>query len=520
MKKYYDGLIKYFGWFGIIRLLLYPITAIIINPIQLVRSLWSSRILLKGDYGKYQHFNPFVAINCLFYNSRLLDFKRFGRNGKSKYTGLGNYFTGNFFHYTILSLKLFSNARCIMLFICMFGWLFSHFLWLSHSSPHWVISIIIIAGSSTTFYSQLFGYQNYNALGWLFFPLAIYGLIINNVYIATIALFLCSFGSFTSIVVATMLFTAYALFSWSFLPIIAIIPAGIKLLFHLKSLIEVGNLKKVFSSISKLLGITTSEVKYKRELRKIKLNIFELYSLILYLQFLGTCIYIDKFPFLFLVGILIYLINLKLFRFADAQSITIVLFSIATAYIIQYQSLYLLISYLFLIFPIPFSNQIFGQFCLDIYPIQKPFDINPIKNAMEKFLLPINSDEKLLMIFKNPNNRYNALFDGYRVNIELINYVCHLKKILFLPTWWVIAELNYPSAPDFWAQEPDEVIAKKNEWNADYIIIIQPENLIKIDPKWENAGFVVLNNFYWSSFSESLLKYFPKPNWWLLKYDS
>ena len=107
-----------------------------------------------------------------------------------------------------------------------------HLIWISHINTIFCLIVICIIFISTTFYANIFGHQNYNALGWAFFPIFIYGILNQEWIIASIGLFLSSFGSITVVFCANILSLFMALTLMSINPIIAIIPANIKILFQ------------------------------------------------------------------------------------------------------------------------------------------------------------------------------------------------------------------------------------------------------------------------------------------------
>ncbi|HEY6354104.1 MAG TPA: hypothetical protein VIY30_06420, partial [Burkholderiaceae bacterium] len=66
-----------------------------VTPIFVVaawmRSLWASRVLLRGQWQRYQGFHPLNALTSFFYKTQWLNIERFGRWGVSPLLGLGNY---------------------------------------------------------------------------------------------------------------------------------------------------------------------------------------------------------------------------------------------------------------------------------------------------------------------------------------------------------------------------------------------------------------------------------------------
>jgi len=149
------------GRFGFIRLLFYPLIAIIMNPIRLVQAFWSARILINGKWGEYPHFNPHMGISSLFYWTAALNIDRYGRDGISPTTGLGNFQLSRWFMYSLPSLYAYWHCGAVTVITGMFGWWLSHFVWANQTVSTWVIIVMLVSLASTKYYLNLFFLQNY-----------------------------------------------------------------------------------------------------------------------------------------------------------------------------------------------------------------------------------------------------------------------------------------------------------------------------------------------------------------------
>ena len=522
MKNILNKFLKRFGVLGFIRVVFYPVTVLITTPIRLVKTLWNCRILVRGGWNQFNHFSPYSGIEYLFYWVSHLNLKRYGRKGISPYVGLGNYPLSRWFFYTKFSLFAYRHASTVVILMSMFSWLLSHLVWGIEVDISLVLLVLFIALISTTFYANTFALQNYNILGWIFFPLGIFGILTGNWILASVAWFATSFMSFTVVFMAFLLCTFKAMISGSMMPIVILIPAALKTCFHFYPIILEKGVSFSFIPIMKALGLYKKNVKYKQgySLER-KLNV--LYFFILYAQF-GLVFYFlnGEIPFMFLAGLIIFIINSSFLRFSDVHSIQMMMLSLALATVFQGSSnIGLLASFALLASPLPiFMPFPFAKNVLDVVPELAPFSVKRLIKGMEEFLLPVHSKEKILMIFDNPIVKRKDVYDGYRTLTELVRYVATEKQVHFMPDWWAVFETNYEGAPDFWGRDVESVLKNIQLWKADYIIVYQDSGS-ELENKWEEAGFQVLNKFSWADYDADMQGIRPyygsTPDWWLLK---
>jgi len=526
MSKPLAIFVNRFGWFGFVRVLFYPLTTILTTPIRLVQTLWNCRILLHEKWCNYSHFNICAGLNSLFYWNQALNMQRFGRSGFSPYIGLGKYPLSCLFYNSFISLYLFWKAGAAVLLLGMLSWLFAHLIWLQQANIYWVIIVMFLTVISTTFYANLFSLQNYNVLGWLFFPLGLYGIITKSWIIAAIAWFFASFGSFTVVFLASIISFVSAVSFMSFAPVFTLIPAGLKLATHFYHFLIQGKVKVSLLNIMKLLGITSRGVKYKRVFSlATRISLTYLYFLIIYGQFFVVAYLISgKFSILFLTGVIIFVINSSVMRFADMQSMQMLVVSLAIVEMFQNPDPRLLLSYWILVSPLPLLASFpFMRGVLDTVPKLAPFSAEELRKGMQEFLAPVKSGERVLMAFDDPKDLYENLFDGYRFLLELPLYVAAEKEAHFMPDWFGVRELNYKGAPDIWGRDINSVLKNVEFWKANYTVVYQDRGTaLKSD--WELAGFKVLSKFSWESYEKELRGVKPysgkAPDWWLLKIPS
>ncbi len=521
MNKSLADFISRFGYFGFLRVILYPLTALVATPIRLGKALWSCRILIRQGNKDYHHFMPYAGLGYLPYWIFALILSRHGSRETCSYIGVGNYPLSRWFYYWSFSLRPYWKASAGVLLFGMFGWLIVHLAWLQQADLYWVIVVISLAAISTTFYANTFALQNYNVLGWLFFPLGLYGLFTESWIIVAVAWLLASLSSFTVVFIAGIISLVSAINSNSLFPILALLPAGLKLLIHLYPCLVSKNIKLSTLNLMKTVGIHRKTARYTRTY-PLKTIMARVYFLALYSQFFIILYLITRqIPVLFLAGITIFVINSTFARFADVQSMHMLMFSLATMYTLKTPdslvlvSFWLVVSPLPLLIPFPYTKKV-----LDVVPEAHPFSIKKLREAMEDFLVSVKPNERILMAFNNPGGALERIFDGYRALLQLLLYITAKKRIHFIPDWWAVAESNYQDARNFWGRDIHSVLKNIKEWKAGYIVVYQDTGT-KLDAIWQENGFKVLSKFSWGNHEKELrgikLYYGETPDWWLLE---
>jgi len=511
-----------YGPAGLVRFVLFPLTSLVMTPLRLIQSLWDCRILFRGKWHQYAHFYPPTAFNYLFYWNASLQLKRFGKTGTSAHVGLGHYDLSQWYQYHFLpSLPLYYKAGAVTLLAGMFGWCFAHLLWVPVLDFPWLFAVMFLALASTTFYTNLLCLQNYNVLGWMFFPVGIYGLLEGHWLIAAAAWLLAGWGSFTVMFLAILFSFATSLVQGNAMPLFAALPAVLKCSMHFLPAIASGNPKTLLLNSFKALGIIDSEVKYKR-VRTKSLNIKVIYYLLLYGQFLAILYVRDTGGYyLFVTALLIFLCNSLLIRFADIQSMAMMTMTIATAIVLKSGDPWLLPGYWLLISPLPLMTRYApANDVLDVLPRLRPFSMTPFIERMERFFDPVSPEKRILMALKDPEDIWENLFYECHGLLPLVLYVAAVRRIHLMPDWWAVFETNHKDAPGFWGESVDSVLKNIRQWHVDYVII-QQKDQPELDQKWQDAGFQVLSHFSWQDEEATFCNMKPyrgtAPEWWLLQ---
>lgn len=521
MKDKLYKFIDRYGVMGFIRLLVAPVTAIITTPFRMLQLLWSCRILAFGRWSEYSGFNPATGINNLFYWTRALNFDKYGRNGTSPSLGMGDFPLSAYFHFSLPSLYLYWRMNNVTILTGMFGWAFFHFLWLNVCNPVHVVLVVSLLIFSSTFY-LLLDNQNYNVVGWLFFPIALYALHIGNWWLAALAWLLVSFGSFTGVFFGGLFSIIASCYSFNLYPIFAIFPAILKISTHFIPLISSGKLINSLHVRANAIGLNKIKSKYRR-----KINLFSptIFNNFVYLLFLSVSIYVNSLSLLicFMIAtvILSVLNSMSIFRFADIQSYNILMLSTASAILLSNFSWIVFLAYLILCNPPSLFLSFSGKKKVDSVPQRKPFHIQPLLNEIESFFSNIKKNKTILLCFDQPFGKYEKIFGGYRVILEAPFYIASKNEFRIFPDWNAVQITNFRGAPDFWGRSVTDVKRQLETWNADYAVIYQ-ECGTEIDSKWEKAGFKILSFFSWAifedEFGDSPPYAGPTPDWWLLRY--
>jgi hypothetical protein len=517
--KAVEQFVERFGVQGWVRLLFYPVTSLITTPVRLAQTLWSCR-KLGFRWWECLQFNAHAGLSYLFYWTVAMNLSRYGRGGRCPHMGTGDLPMSRFFYHCAPSLIAYWKCGAAAVLIGMFGWWGSQWVWLESIDAAWVVIVLGLALVSTTFYANTFAVQNYNALGWMFFPFGLHGLMTGDWLAAGVAWFAASFFSFTVVTVAGLLSLATAAAAIQAWPLLALGPAALKLSLHFRPLLSSWNFGVVLLDTAKSIGLADGAAKYRRTASK-SFGIRRIYYLVIYVQFLLVVSYVaGDWEWLVATGIAVFVVNARLLRFADEQSMTLMMLSLATAVTLQTESWLLLASYWLLASPIPlFAGFPSFSRVLDIVPKLAPFSIRELQAGMEKFLEPVHEGQRVLMAFESPNGVYENIFDGYRILLELPLYVASGRKIHFVPDWWAVFELNRKDALELWGRDPAGVEENIRRWKADFAVVYQPSGSA-LDDAWDQRGFKVAGKFSWKEYGH-LFEEMPysgaTPDWWLLK---
>ena len=480
-------------------------------------SISSSTKLLFGRWKYYLGFHPSNSINSLFYQTQWNNINEYGRNGKSKFLGLGNFNLSNWWHLSGMSSLIYSNAGAVTTLCGTLFLIFSFFCWVQVVNLYWIIIIVSILLFSSTSIMTAFHRQNYQILSWLWVPLALFGILNQNYLIATIFITVSAFFGITSLFVIIPIVLLYMILRNEIFLILLLLPGIFLKSLNFIPLILSSNLKSSLSLIGKMIGLQKKDVIYVRNSMRFSLHQF--YFIIIYAQLLAVVwVVTNQIPLLLIIGFVIFNINQLFIRFADDQSIILFYIIIATTTVIQLEFNPLIaLSFLLVVNPNPKYLEIADGIKMCKY---SPFDLKPILDSMQQFLC-VSENSRVIFAFNNPMGQYEKIFDGYRIMLEAPLSVASEKKIHLFPDWWAVGETNYKGAPEIWGRSITEVKTNLNYWETRYVIVYQDYGT-QLESKWQSE-FDVLSTIDWAEKFPDFRNWnlinrsLPIPQWWLLR---
>ncbi len=501
----------------LLELFLHPV----LQPFMLIsvwfKSLWSSKILLWGQWSRYHGFHAQNAVNSLFYRTQWININRYGRLSNSPIIGLGNFPMANWWHLSSLASYFYANAGAITTLLGTLALVFTHWIWFQSVDAVWLGIITLLLFFCSTMYAMAFARQNYQILAWIFLPTILFGLLTKQLVISTIALFLASLFGITAFAVGSIFVVVTAVHQQQPLALCVLLPSIIPIVVRFVPLSIKGNLKNSILNVGKLIGLLHTNVRYKRT--SMRLSIYNFYYMSLYGLGLGL-IWFGKFeaPLYLLSSYLLYLINQMFIRFADEESTIIVVTLAASA-----EVLLLPFNGFALLGLVVVANPLLNIHRTGSYvfpKVFKPFDVEMLLVPLRDFLdIPKNS--RVLFAFSDPLGKYESIFDGYRIMLEAPLLVAAEKEIHLFPDWYAVQETNYDGAPSIWGRSINEVCSNVEYWDAEYILLYQDSGT-KLHSDW-NLKFKIISEFDWTNLlqDDEMRSLIPKslkpPKWWLLK---
>ncbi len=500
MREKFNKFLKNFGWLGIFKLIFSPIIVVVTTPFRFFQALWSCRVLADGKWGQYNRFNPHRAINSLFYWTQAVNIDKYGMNGFSPTIGDGKFYLSNLFQLSLPSVYSYWRFGAVAPILGMFGWLFFHFVWIDSIETSILLLVLLAVMLSSTFYANIFEMQNYNAIGWAFFPIGLYGLYTGNYELAAFGWLLTTFGSFTAWFTGGVLSFIYSVTIFSFEPLLWFIPSVLKMTLHFIPLIKKGDLLQHCNKVLIMLGSKKNKVvKYTRKKNQLSL-ISTAYFTILYLQFIILYFLQSNSVDIFFITmfILFVLNNMQIVRYADPGSLHVPILSVATIMVLNDFSIMLFISYLILINPmalfLDFSD---SEKSLDVVPKREPFFIQPLVDEMDTFLQAISKKDRVLFSFENPNGNYGDVFNGQRVNLELALYTASEKEIHLFPDLYLVFQDNTTDdLPNFWGRDLISIGQIVKEWDCQYVLYYSKD---KSEEIFYDKNYRIVSSLNWDS---------------------
>jgi hypothetical protein len=506
------------------ELLFYPVFLLYRMPIAWFKSLWESRGLLDGRWSRYMGFHPHNSINSMYYRTLWTNINRYGRTQHSPIIGLGDYPLRNWFHLSLPASYIYANAGAVTTLLCTLIWVVSHLVWLEVVIPWWAISVTAVLLLSSTAYAMAFARQNYQMLGWMCLPFALFFTAESAYVLAAFAWFATGLSGITPVFFAVPIVAVLAIFPLDpWLPLV-LLPALAHAAFRFLPLLISGGINRALISIAKLIGLSKRQVRYVRGMQR--LGVVTLYFTALYLFSAALMsIALGEIAALPILGAMLFLINQRFFRVADEQSLIVISTSLFAFTAIQAEPNWLtMLAFWLAVNPIAFflSIQRLSEDGGDgEILVNAPFDHTELENGVSAFLAAVDPGKRIYFAFEDPKGHYGNIFDGYRVIHELPLQVASKKEVHLFPDWWAVAETNYEGAPQCWGRALQEVEDNCQRWRADYAIIYQDSGS-ELAAGWTER-FDLISEFDWGNYEHMLrgvrlwARDKPTPKWFLLQ---
>ena len=469
-------------------------------------------------------FHPHNAINSLFYRTQWINLDRYGRSQHSPVLGLGDYPLKNWFHLSLPASLIYANAGAVTTLVCTLMWAASNLVWAEHVDAWWTIAVFFTLFFSTTAYAMAFARQNYQMLGWMWLPLALFFTHTEQPILASLAWFAAGLSGITPVFFSIPIVFTLAVVSGNLALPLILIPALTYTVMRFLPLLRNGDGKRALNNIAKLIGATQSNLRYHRGMQRV--GLLTLYFTALYLcAALLMSFSLGAIAVLPLLGALLFFVNQRFVRVADEQSLIVIASTLFVFSAIQAQPGWLTLVALWLaVNPIGWllSIQNLGKDGGDgRILVNAPFDHTELEAGVREFLAQAAPGDRVYFSFDDPKGQYANIFDGYRVIHELPLQIASSKEVHLFPDWWAVAETNYEDAPKCWGRSVHEVIENCDRWQADFAIIYQ-ESGKDLDEQW-TAGFHCVSEFDWADYLHLLRgaslwsKDKPTPKWFLLR---
>ena len=423
-------------------------------PFVWIKSLSNSRLLFQAKWSNYLGFDLNSSFNNLFYRTQWVNLNKYGTKGLSKEIGLGDYPLNKWFHLSVLSSYIFANsAATTMLFGTLLTFL-SFIIFASVYNPFWVISITIAAILSSSVFAMAFYRQNYQILGWMLVPSAYFELHRGDMLPATIILFICAMFAMTPLILSSIpLISGIGMF-FDFNAVFTLVPALILVFTYSFRPWSKNHSWDSIKQLGKLIGaLDKKNVKYVRKSMKIDIFLIYFCTVNLVAFFLLKFIYGANFyPIIFVI--IIGIVNERFIRIADFESVIMIQLIITLFIVVTQPPNLMTFLVIWLVFNYPLkslgikTNNKNGKNLR--LKIMRPLDLSKTFTSVNALFQKMDSSRKVLMVFPNPDNTYEKLFNGFRSFAELPIYISNLNSMHIIPDWYLISETNYPGAKEFW----------------------------------------------------------------------
>ena len=434
------------NWFGLIT---YPFSSIFFN-IRTISISIKDIFLSIVKHEDLKMFDEHNALNTYWYDTLTYNLIKHSRFGFSNTTTYKRYPIGNWFHISLFSMYPFWKSSVLTNFIC---WIFlplTFCVLFEVVNFQWYGIVLMATFFGSNYYNQL-QVQNYNFLGWLLFPILFWSLESKDfIYISLtfIGLFLTSFTAFISAFgyfVCSLIFNNIPI--TDLLYVLLIISPFV--LYRISPMIINGTIKKQFLSIAATIGLYKSNkslyVRNNRKKSTFLLGGIKIVFVLLFFLFIP-----QSAPYLYIVLILLF-INYFLGRFADHQSLDMIMLITCLYYILQEESFISLVLYwVFISNPIPRLNFSNAEGSLVRLKKIKPYSCTKIEGKLNSFFYRVKN-QKVFIAFEDPQNNYELLFLNQRILLEASHYHATKNNAFIFPNFWSVIDEGNGDEENFWS---------------------------------------------------------------------
>jgi len=506
--------------FSINSFLIYPFISILKNPVKFVLSFVHIFKAVVTDFRYFRMFDAEKALNNYWYDTMAHNLYSHGRNAKINNISQEPYLIGSWFHISKFSLIPFWQSSVITICLSWLTIVLLNFVFIGSTSFWWIVLISCVLCVGSNFYSQIL-LQNYNIVGWGFFPLFLWALELNNQALICVLITIFFATSLTVYVIGSFYFVVFAVLENNVTPqlVWVFIPSLILLIFRVYPLYRNGLLKIRVWSVAASIGLINSrQIKYSRKSDR-TLSMGTIYKTVTYAAFVLLVFALGEGAPYFLIGALIFLIlNEFIARFADKQSIDMLMLICSMNFMAQEQNFLILgLFWLTVGNPIPylFGSHVLGK--KSELKILKPFDVRPLQEGFSRFYNLLESKSRVYISFENPDGDYHKIFDGFRHLMEPAHYYANTSGFLIFPHFWSVFDLNYIGSPEIWGRDLEAINTNMKYWSMNYLIYYTvnkesiPENIM--------VEFDILAELDWNEFvtPEQLTGVNDLPIWHLMK---
>lgn len=498
MSKFQKFLDK-FGWFGLVPLCVYPFLLLITTPVRLFQTLYSLRCLVLEPWCKFSRMTAHRSLNSSWHRAYDLLMERYGRNGYAYDISLGRSLA-TYFSLTKFSMRLYRQNEVLIPWLGTAVMVLSQLIWLSNVLEPWNVLVTLILGLfSTLFYFGAFEALKYDSLGWALVPLGYYALLTGNLWLFSLIFLGITFLSVSVAIVQGALWFLVGLFVQGPLIFLAFLLGGLKLLSHFRFMVQ-GEGFAGMQGIVTGIGLSGSGARKRR----LGLEIGGIYLLGLWvsywvaLWFLAEpSSFLTRLEQLLVAGlpILLYLINKRFRRFADEQTIYMLIFCAFSLVTLQQAPGILLLFLWLALSPMPlflgFTAQTNIKDLIWKVPRLRPYRIGPVRDFCTAFMAPVLPHARLLFHFDYDPERYPN-FAGLRGMKEYLHYLALECQAVIVPDLYLVFDSyagRFPLADLYQDGSPQGRREAMVQIGARFLIL--PSASPELSAEWREADFAL-----------------------------